>query len=714
MRSFVCCTGAAAFLLVTHSFAGEATKPTASPGDKRAPVNEFKGTQDREEVFAFAKKPSVRSVRSDGSVRYEITFETTAKCDATVAIVAPSTNAAGSGQNKEWVIVRHLASGVLGVNAPHPFQQNSLSQKLEWDGADDSGKPAPAGCLVRVSLGLKPRFEQNIGYDHYDMPTGSGGCQMPEFSKNDKYLVGKGADGELYVLGMPGGGMVGRVYKDGKYVKTFWPPSARDVEKLAQFKEGKPGYRFATTTWGDKVLACDRYGPTGFVGDGRKIPLPDHGKAMFFVAGVNDCKLEPWPAGIQKPAVEQKIQWYYSAHCPRLAADRYREEIYAGFGNLVRFNGRTGKLDDSWSAHGELRNATEVHVGPDGLLYLRVGGANYGQWIIRMDHDGKVVPFTGNGAAPMLREKWDFSGKGMYCGDGWSKALKGQNVIALWNGMISTSNVHTRGLYVSPMGFIICTVNSMDKAWGIKHGVPADFPTAGSYAGTEWPVFKQTLVVVFDKDGNVLTGNAVGDTGNGHGVAMDRDGNIYAAIGGRWPAAQTGYDGLAGEKPSQSLWGSFGSLMKFQGGVPFPRGEAAYGKDTPAGFAKLTGYRNGPTAIKGASWIWGGLVCQTPDICTCHNIRYDMDYFARHWTPANQLYSVVVVDANGNRIARLGRYGNVDDTDADVKEQKDGLRFVWPRALAVSDTALYVADTGSRRILKAAISYVAEESVELK
>jgi hypothetical protein len=115
--------------------------------------------------------------------------------------------------------------------------------------------------------------------------------------------------------------------------------------------------------------------------------------------------------------------------------------------------------------------------------------------------------------------------------------------------------------------------------------------------------------------------------------------------------------------------------------------------------------------IEGALWIYGGLACQTPDICSCHNIRYDMDYFARHWLPANHLYSIMVLDANGNRVARLGRYGNVDDTDKDVEEEKDGLRFVWPRAVAVSDAALYVADTGNRRILKALIGYEAEEEV---
>ncbi len=65
---------------------------------------------------------------------------------------------------------------------------------------------------------------------------------------------------------------------------------------------------------------------------------------------------------------------------------------------------------------------------------------------------------------------------------------------------------------------------------------------------------------------------------------------------------------------------------------------------------------------------------------------------------------MVVIDANANLVARVGRYGNVDD---------EGVRFVWPRALCVSDTAMYVADTGNRRILKASISYYARQASPL-
>jgi hypothetical protein len=103
---------------------------------------------ERESVFEFTKPPVFRRVGQD---RYEITFASRGNCDVTVGIV-----------DGEGTLVRHLACGVLGPNAPAPLKANSLEQTLLWDGKNDLGRyvELPEKCRVKVGLGLKPELEK--------------------------------------------------------------------------------------------------------------------------------------------------------------------------------------------------------------------------------------------------------------------------------------------------------------------------------------------------------------------------------------------------------------------------------------------------------------------------------------------------------------------------------------------------------------------------
>ncbi|MCK6474402.1 MAG: SMP-30/gluconolactonase/LRE family protein [Planctomycetes bacterium] len=105
----------------------------------------------REAVFEFEKKPALTR---DGD-RVTVTFETKGFCDVTVAV-----------EDSDKKIVRHLASGVLGSNAPPPFAKGSKAQTIVWDGKDDQGRyiDDKETLTVRVSLGLKPRFERTLNW----------------------------------------------------------------------------------------------------------------------------------------------------------------------------------------------------------------------------------------------------------------------------------------------------------------------------------------------------------------------------------------------------------------------------------------------------------------------------------------------------------------------------------------------------------------------
>jgi len=84
----------------------------------------------------------------------EIFFAVKEYTDVTVEVV--------NAQNQ---VVRHLGSGVLGPNAPPPFQKDSKSQVMAWDLKDNKGKVIdPKGdAKVLVRAGLKPAFDRTFG-----------------------------------------------------------------------------------------------------------------------------------------------------------------------------------------------------------------------------------------------------------------------------------------------------------------------------------------------------------------------------------------------------------------------------------------------------------------------------------------------------------------------------------------------------------------------
>ncbi len=180
--------------------------------------------QGRRPAPEFARKPKVEKL----GAKHVITFACKAACDATVAIV-----------DRDGRIVRHLASGVLGENAPKPFAKGSLTQRIEWDGKDDDGrqvlsppkgKPAAGGPFtVRVGLGLK------VAYD--GLAFAGKGQTGPNRLERVSGLAA-GPDGRVYVMSRWAGlawwsSLKIHVYRrDGSYEKTIKPyspslPSAR-------------------------------------------------------------------------------------------------------------------------------------------------------------------------------------------------------------------------------------------------------------------------------------------------------------------------------------------------------------------------------------------------------------------------------------------------------------------------------------------------------
>jgi len=174
----------------------------------------------REQVFEFAREPKVARMGD----RVEIRFETKGFCDATVAIEEAAEKVPGTLTSGYLVpfprIVRHLASGVLGPNAPEPFQRNSRKQIVIWDSKDDQGIYIDKDkTTVRVSLGLKARFERTL-YWHPKKRIGLG--RSPLFVPRPE---------GVYVYEGDGVEQVRLFDHQGNYVRTVYPFPAEKVRQ---------------------------------------------------------------------------------------------------------------------------------------------------------------------------------------------------------------------------------------------------------------------------------------------------------------------------------------------------------------------------------------------------------------------------------------------------------------------------------------------------
>ncbi len=161
-----------------------------------------------EEPVKFAAGPKVTSEKDGVKIEFAVSRNT----DAAVEIM-----------DKDGEIVRHLAAGVLGPNAPAPFKKNSLTQSLVWDRKDDAGKPAAGGPFsVKVGLGLRAKFDRIIGW------SGRTVGRIRALAVDD--------EGRLYCLNGRGPSL--HVFdRNGKYLRALLPHSPdQSAKKLAGIK----------------------------------------------------------------------------------------------------------------------------------------------------------------------------------------------------------------------------------------------------------------------------------------------------------------------------------------------------------------------------------------------------------------------------------------------------------------------------------------------
>ena len=342
-----------------------------------------------------------------------------------------------------------------------------------------------------------------------------------------------------------------------------------------------------------------------------------------------------------------------------------------------------------------LQGVSDLAIAPDGSLYGT--GKFDSNELLRFASDGKPLPFAGTD----------------------QPAVK---IAPLWVGGI---NLGARGLAVSPGGDIYVLRASGEK------GV-------------------QSRVDVYGPDGRLKRAALVDGMGTGDcGIGADAAGNVYVGVNVR-PAAQPLPRELAGKVPAanwlcwaQGTWGERpppwhysmrneylyhgGAVMKFgpAGGAFYGRGSLEYTQrqgaaavvsvtNAPAdATAYMSGYLHSQVKVSGAQWRYAGMSIvpsserQWGDpSCVCMTSRLSVDPYGRVYVPDVFCFRVAVLDANGNRLACLGRYGNADD---DPREA----HFAWPAFVSAREDLLCVSDSVNKRIAAVRLAAAAEKTCPL-
>ncbi len=201
------------------------------------------------EAARFVVPPSVEKAGTD----WVVGFKVDEPCVVTVWV-----------SDEDGRVVRHLAAGMLGKNAPKPFQKGSLEQRLRWDGCDDAGRPVRGKWKVHVALGLRAEFEREVL--RYPQGVASRGPVGIACDGNGNLYV---AEGTLWVSRVTEGVWTAGVTtlvtikvfgRDGSYLKTIVPfnpvLSPDDVNVIS----------FLTTAEGRRIPLSRQHGHRPYAG----------------------------------------------------------------------------------------------------------------------------------------------------------------------------------------------------------------------------------------------------------------------------------------------------------------------------------------------------------------------------------------------------------------------------------------------------------------
>lgn len=373
----------------------------------------------------------------------------------------------------------------------------------------------------------------------------------------------------------------------------------------------------------------------------------------------------------------------------RLAVDYARDEVYANDGGagLWRYDGVTGKGE-------RLRNGPDVAVGCGGMLYYRTGDGYAGP-MERLTRELKPAPFP-SGTHVLHPDVYSRAGIG-FCEKGLGVGPRGESYV---NYMYGWNKYFVAGF--DPDG------KPIDGKY-LKGKIPAK------------PGDKAKGVPAMP-DSAVL-GPVPAESG---GLRVDRQGNIYLGMRG----LPKGFAPPAGLEKDMAYLSWSGVIAKFPpsggtvlGAVPGDNPPNAEGPRTEIGGGRIlvgaTAVYAGTGPFSGGGWGTG-----SSDCCVCRVPRFDVDPYGRLVFPNAVANSITFMDNAGNVVLEFGAYGNFDsqyvnpNTDAGKagKPTVAGPEFplAWPLGAGITARSIYALDLYNRRIVRADLTWQAEETCEVR
>jgi hypothetical protein len=129
--------------------------------------------------------------------------------------------------------------------------------------------------------------------------------------------------------------------------------------------------------------------------------------------------------------------------------------------------------------------------------------------------------------------------------------------------------------------------------------------------------------------------------------------------------------------------------------------------------------------VQGALNIYSGLApFSHPHLgttcCVCRIPRFDVDRYGRLVIPNAMGNFVLLVDNAGNEILAFGSYGNFDSQYVNPNTSEGragqptvavpGIPLAWPDGAGITDRHIYVLDVYGRRVVRADLSWQAEQT----